>query len=99
VRVLILDPARAILTSSRFVTMAGGSTPTSSSVNVKPEYRTHSEAFYDCRRASARLSCARRKLAGMSDTYEPRSARLYLNSFETLWNACEIEPELRQLQL
>ena len=31
--------------------------------------------------------------------HEPAVARLYLNKFETLWNACEIEPELRRLQI
>jgi hypothetical protein len=35
----------------------------------------------------------------MSDTYEPAVARLYLTSFDTIWHACEIEPELRQMQL
>ena len=35
----------------------------------------------------------------MSDTYEPAVARIYLNTFDMLWNACEIEPELRLLQL
>jgi hypothetical protein len=36
---------------------------------------------------------------GMSDTHEPAVARLYLNKFEALWNASEIEPELRRLQI
>jgi hypothetical protein len=36
---------------------------------------------------------------GMSDTYEPAVARIYLTAFEALWNAAEIEPELRRLQL
>jgi hypothetical protein len=36
---------------------------------------------------------------GMSDTHEPAVARIYLSKFETIWNACEIEPQLRQLQI
>ena len=36
---------------------------------------------------------------GMADTYEPAVARMYLSKFESLWNACETEPEVRQLQI
>jgi hypothetical protein len=35
----------------------------------------------------------------MADTYEPAVARIYLSSFDTIWNACEIEPELRRMQI
>ena len=30
----------------------------------------------------------------MADTYEPAIARIYLSAFDTIWPACEIEPEL-----
>ena len=99
VRVLILDPARAILTSSRFVTMARRLNTYIEFRNVKPEYRTHSEAFLIADEQALVYRARAESWQGMSDTYEPAVARLYLNSFETLWNACEIEPELRQLQL
>ena len=36
---------------------------------------------------------------GMSDTHEPAVARMYLSKFDSLWNACEIEPEIRRLQI
>jgi hypothetical protein len=67
--------------------------------NVKPEYRTHSEAFLIADEQAIVYRARAESWDGMSDTYEPAVARLYLNTFDTLWNACEIEPELRQLQL
>jgi len=99
VRVLILDPARAILTSSRFVTMARRLNTYIEFRNVKPEYRTHSEAFLIADEQALVYRARAESWEGMSDTYEPAVARLYLNTFDTIWNACEIEPELRQLQL
>jgi hypothetical protein len=33
----------------------------------------------------------------MSDTYEPAVARKYLDMFDELWQACEVETELHQL--
>jgi hypothetical protein len=35
----------------------------------------------------------------MADTYEPAVARIYLSAFDTIWHACEIEPELRQMSI
>ncbi|HET7133930.1 MAG TPA: hypothetical protein VFJ95_16860 [Gammaproteobacteria bacterium] len=99
VRVLILDPARAILTSSRFVTMARRLNTYIEFRNVKPEYRTHPEAFLIADEQALVYRARAESWDGMSDTYEPAVARLYLNTFDTIWNACEIEPELRQLQL
>jgi hypothetical protein len=99
VRVLILDPARAILTSSRFVTMARRLNTYIEFRNVKPEYRTHPEAFLIADEQALVYRARAESWDGMSDTYEPAVARLHLNTFDTIWNACEIEPELRQLQL
>jgi len=45
VRVLILDPNRVIKTASRFVTMGRRLNSYIEFRSVKPEYRTHSEAF------------------------------------------------------
>ena len=99
VRVLILDPARAILTSSRFVTMARRLNTYIEFRNVKPEYRTHSEAFLIADEQALVYRARAESWEGMSDTYEPAVARMYLSKFESLWNACENEPEIRQLQI
>jgi hypothetical protein len=45
VRVLIMDPNRVIKTGSRFVTMGRRLNSYIEFRNVKPEYRTHPEAF------------------------------------------------------
>jgi hypothetical protein len=99
VRVLILDPNRVIKTGSRFVTMGRRLNSYIEFRNVKPEYRTHAEAFFIADEHALVYRARAESWEGMSDTYEPAVARIYLSTFETIWNACEIEPELRQLQL
>jgi len=99
VRVLILDPNRVIKTGSRFVTMGRRLNSYIEFRNVKPEYRTHPEAFFISDEVALVYRARAESWEGMSDTYEPAVARIYLSTFDTIWNACEIEPELRQLQL
>jgi len=99
VRVLILDPNRVIKTGSRFVTMGRRLNSYIEFRNVKPEYRTHHEAFCIADEHALVYRARAETWDGMSDTYEPAVARIYLSTFDTIWNACEIEPELRQMQL
>jgi hypothetical protein len=99
VRVLILDPNRVIKTGSRFVTMGRRLNSYIEFRNVKPEYRTHSDAFFIADEHAIVYRARAENWHGMSDTYEPAVTRIYLSKFDTIWNACEIEPELRQLQL
>ena len=67
--------------------------------NAKTQHAAHPEAFCIADEQALMYRPQADRWEGMSDTYEPAVARLYLNKFETLWNACEIEPELRQLQI
>ena len=67
--------------------------------NVKPEYRTHSDAFCIADELALVYRARAESWEGMSDTYEPAVARIYLSQFDTIWNACEIEPELRRMQI
>jgi hypothetical protein len=99
VRVLIVDPTRVIKTGSRFVTMGRRLNSYIEFRDVKPEYRTHPEAFFIADESALVYRARAESWQGVSDTYEPSVAKIYLSSFETLWNACENEPELRQLQL
>jgi hypothetical protein len=99
VRVLILDPNRVIKTGSRFVTMGRRLNSYIEFRNVKPEYRNHSDAFCIADEFALVYRARAESWEGMSDTHEPAVARIYLSTFETIWNACEIEPELRQMQL
>jgi hypothetical protein len=99
VRVLIMDPNRVIKTGSRFVTMGRRLNSYIEFRNVKPEYRNHPEAYCIADEVALVYRARADSWQGMSDTHEPAVARLYLTSFDTIWNACEIEPELRQMQL
>ena len=99
VRVLILDPNRVIKTGSRFVTMGRRLNSYIEFRNVKPEYRTHPEAFCIADERALVYRARAESWEGMSDTHEPAVARIYLSGFDTIWNACEIEPELRRMQI
>jgi hypothetical protein len=99
VRVLIVDPNRVIKTGSRFVTIGRRLNSYIEFRNVKPEYRTHSDAFCIADELALVYRARAESWEGMSDTYEPAVARIYLTQFDTIWNACEIEPELRRMQI
>jgi hypothetical protein len=99
VRVLILDPARVLLSASRFVAMGRRLNSYIEFRRVMPELSGHPEAFLIADEHALVYRARAEKWEGMSDTYEPAVARMYLSKFESIWNACEIEPEVRQLQI
>lgn len=99
VRVLIHDPTRVIKTGSRFVTMGRRLNSYIEFRDVKPEYRTHGDAFCIADEQALVYRARADSWEGMSDTYEPAIARIYLGTFDALWNACEMRADLRQLQL
>ena len=99
VRVLILDPARVLLSASRFVAMGRRLNSYIEFRRVMPELSGHPEAFFIADEHALVYRARAEAWEGISDTYEPAVARMYLTKFETLWNACEIEPEIRQLQI
>ena len=66
---------------------------------VLPELSGHPEAFFIADEQALVYRARAESWEGMSDTYEPAVARMYLSKFESLWNACETEPEVRQLQI
>ncbi len=99
VRVLISDPSRALKTGNRFVSMGRRLNSYIEFRHVKEEYRNHSEAFCIADDFAIVLRADGEKWEGMSDTAEPAVARKYLDMFDELWVACEVETELRQLHL
>jgi hypothetical protein len=99
VRVLIVDPTRVIKTGSRFVNMGRRLNSYIEFRDAKPEMRDRTEAFCIADEHALVYRARADSWDGMSDTYEPSIARIYLNAFDMLWNACEIEPDLRRLQL
>jgi hypothetical protein len=99
VRVLIHDPTRVIKTGSRFVTMGRRLNSYIEFRNIKPEFRTHADAFCIADEHALVYRARAERWEGMSDTYEPAVARIYLSTFDALWNACEVDADLRQMQL
>ena len=99
VRVVILDPARVLLSASRFVAMGRRLNSYIEFRRVIPELSGHPEAFFIADEHALVYRARAETWEGMSDTYEPAVARMYLSKFESIWNACEIEPEVRQLQI
>lgn len=99
VRVLILEPGRVLLSASRFVAMGRRLNSYIEFRRVMPELSGHPEAFFIADEHALVYRARAETWEGMSDTYEPAVARMYLSKFESIWNACEIEPEVRQLQI
>jgi hypothetical protein len=99
VRVLILEPARVLLSASRFVAMGRRLNSYIEFRRVPPDLANHPEAFFIADEQALVYRARAESWHGVSDTHEPAVARMYLTKFESLWNACEIEPEVRQLQI
>ena len=99
VRVLILEPARVLLSASRFVAMGRRLNSYIEFRRITPELSEHPEAFFIADDHALVYRARADTWQGISDTYEPAVTRMYLSKFESLWNACEIEPEIRRLQI
>lgn len=99
IRVLIVDPARAMKHGNRFVTIGRRLNSYIEFRNLKEEYRNHPEAFCIADETALVYRINANRWEGMSDTYEPAVARSYLNTFDELWHACEVAAELRQMHL
>jgi len=99
VRVLIVEPERTLLSASRFVAMGRRLNSYIEFRRMRPELGIHPEAFFIADEQAVVYRARAENWEGMSDTYEPAVARMYLGKFDTLWNACEIESEVRQLQV
>ena len=99
IRVLIVDPTRAVKNGNRFVTIGRRLNSYIEFRNVKEEYRNHSEAFCIADETAVLYRADANRWEGVADTYEPAIAKHYLDMFDQLWQACEPEPELRQLHL
>ena len=99
VRVLIVEPERTLLSASRFVAMGRRLNSYIEFRRLRPELGSQPDAFFIADEQALVYRARAEAWEGMSDTYEPAVARMYLGRFETLWNACEIESEVRQLQV
>jgi len=99
VRVLISDPSRAIKNGNRLVTMGRRLNSFIEFRNVHDDYREVPEAYCiaDDRAIAYRLDAMR--WDGIADSDTRPVARTYLNSFDEIWAASEVENEFRRLHL
>ncbi len=99
VRVLISDPVRAMKSGNQFVSMGRRLNSYIEFRNVKKEFRNLNEAFCIADDTALVYRADGRRWEGISDTHEPAVARRYLDTFDELWQACEVENTLRQMRL
>jgi hypothetical protein len=99
IRVLIVDPSRAMKHGNRFVTIGRRLNSYIEFRNVKEEYRDHPEAFCIADESALVYRVDANRWEGIADTCEPAVARGYLQTFDEIWNASEVSAELRQMHL
>ena len=80
VRVLILEPARVVLSASRFVAMGRRLNSYIEFRRVTPDLAAHPEAFFIADEQALVYRARAESWDGMSDTYEPAVARMYLTN-------------------
>jgi len=99
VRVLISDPARTLKNGNRFVDIGRRLNSYIEFRDLKPEFRHHSDAFCIADDQAIVYRARSDTWGGMLGTHEPGVARHYLDIFDSLWHACEVNAELRQLSV
>ncbi len=97
VRVLIADPARAVVDKNKFLAMARRLTSCIDMRSMSEEVSGSAGAFII---ADDRAIVYRPRAGswdGMSDMNDPAVARIYLNFFEEIWSTSVQESQLRQM--
>lgn len=97
VRVLIADPARAVVDKNKFLAMARRLTSCIDMRSMNEEVSGNAGAFII---ADDRAIVYRPRAAswdGMSGMNDPAVARIYLNFFEEIWSNSVQESQLRQM--
>lgn len=99
VRVLISDPSRAIKNGNRLVTMGRRLNSFIEFRNVHDDYDPVPEAYCiaDATAIAYRLDATR--WDGIADDYTPPIAKNYLQTFDEIWSASEVENEFRNIHL
>lgn len=99
VRVLISDPLRTLKTGNRFVDLGRRLNSYIEFRNMKPEFRNHTDAFCIADDHAIVYRARADRWDGMLGINEPAVAKKYLAIFDELWHACEVEGELRRLNV
>lgn len=99
VRVLLVDPPRAVFDASRFVRLARRITSHIEIRRADPQFRKDAAAFLvaDDRAVMYRLDASR--WDGIVEMSDPAVARLHLDRFDEVWLASAPDAETRQLHL
>ena len=99
IRVLISEPRRTVRIGNRFVSVGRRLSSFIQFRNVHEDYRDHREAYLIADDTALLYRVEGRKWEGIADTYEPAVARRYLALFDEIWNASEVEHEMRELKV
>ena len=99
IRVLISEPHRLAKVGHKFVTLGRRLNTYIEFRNVREDYREHREAFLIADKHALMYRAEARRWEGVADTYEPAVARRYLGLFDEIWNASQIQQELRELRV
>jgi hypothetical protein len=99
IRVLISDPGRSVRNGNRFVGLGRRLNSYVEFRNVNPEYREHKEAFLIADETALLYRVDASKWEGIADTNEPAVSRRYLQLFDEIWSASEVEREFRELRV
>lgn len=99
IRVLISEPQRAVRNGNRLVALGRRLNTYIQFRNVHDDYRDHREAFLIADDIGLVYRVDAGKWEGIADTNEPPVARRYLGQFDQIWNASDVEQELRELRV
>ena len=99
VRVLITDPSRAIKNGNRLVNMGRRLNSFIEFRNVHDDYRSHLEAYCIADDASIVYRLDATRWDGIADSYRPVIASSYLQTFDEIWSASDVENEFRNMHL
>lgn len=99
IRVLIADPGRAVKDGHQFVALGRRLSSYIEFRNVRPEYRDHPEAFCVADDRGVVYRSLASRWNGIAADNEPHAARKYLDIFNGIWQACEVEQEFRRLHV
>ena len=99
VRVLIAEPSRAIKNGNRLVHLGRRLNSYIEFRHVAEQFAGHSESYCIADDTSVVYRLEASRWEGIADTFEPPVARLYLGTFDEIWQASENAAELRRLSL
>lgn len=99
VRVLIADPVRAVKDGHEFVTLGRRLSSFIEFRHVLPEYREHVEAFCIADDQGIVYRSLASSWSGIAAVRDPHAARKYLDVFNSIWHASDVEREFRRLHV